>query len=267
MVRRLLLTKFLMLFTLVMWVDTAAADETIGVVLLHGKAGTPSHMATLAGRLTAAGFLVATPEMPWSRDRAYDRALNEAHEEIDGVIADLKAQGASRIVIGGHSMGANMAMGYAATHDGPSAVLALGPGQTVESGKFPEAVGPSVERARALIGEGRGGERTRFAEIHLGKASTIEATADIYVSYFDPFGLANMPVAAGFIGVPLLWTVGTRDANMVERGPAYVVDRLPPNRLHRYAVVTADHMGTPDASVTAVLDWLGTVFPRSSATP
>src|SRR5689334_6781399 len=78
-----------------------AAD--IGVVFLHSKWGTANAPAvkTLVEAMTSAGFLVETPDMPWSRSRAYDKDVEGALAEIDAAVARLKSRGAQRIVVGG----------------------------------------------------------------------------------------------------------------------------------------------------------------------
>ncbi len=42
------------------------AAGPIGIVLLHGKTGTPNQMNKLAAALTAAGYAVDVPELCWS---------------------------------------------------------------------------------------------------------------------------------------------------------------------------------------------------------
>ncbi|MGE5548831.1 MAG: alpha/beta hydrolase [Solirubrobacterales bacterium] len=259
MLRRLFASVILLAGCLLASLSQAA--DKVGVVLMHGKAGDPSHLRSLADDLTAAGYLVATPTMPWSAARRYDGSLDEAHAEIDATVAELKRQGARKIVVAGHSMGANTAIGYAATHPGlVDALIALGPGQTVEGAVFRDRLGASVARARNLIAKGRGDEPAEFDDLHLGKVGTVTATARVYLSYFNPDGLANMPATAPRLALPFLWTVGRADRNMLERGSAYAFDRAQPNPSSRYVEVDADHMGTPDASRTVVLDWLGAVF-------
>lgn len=247
-------------FLMVGSVSASAADK-VGVLLMHGKKGAAEHMQALAADLRNHGYLAVTPNMPWSGSRAYDRPLDEAHREIDALVELLRLEGATRIVVAGHSMGANMALGYAATHEGLDAVMALGPGQTVESPAFAAALGGSVGQAKQRVADGHADAASDFADLHLGKVKTANTTARIYLSYFDPAGLANMPQTAPRIAVPLLWTVGDRDKNMLDRGPAYAFDRAKPSPLNRYAVVHADHMGTPDASRDVVLGWLDAVFP------
>lgn len=255
------------LFALLLLITSfhALAADRAGIVLMHGKKGSPDNLRTLADDLSAHGYLVVTPEMPWSKTRAYDRTLEEAHQEIDAAVELLRLSGATRIAVAGHSMGANMALGYAATHAGIDAVMALGPGQTVESGNFREALGSSVTLANTLVAQGQADEQAEFSDLHLGKVGTARTTARIYKSYFDPAGLANMPATVRRIGVPLLWTVGDRDKNMLDRGPSYAFEAAKADHRNRYAVVGADHMGTPEASRSVVLQWLGAVLPGGNA--
>jgi pimeloyl-ACP methyl ester carboxylesterase len=250
-------------FLLAYAMGTHAADR-VGVVLLHGKRGSPDHLASLANDLAQHGYLVAVPDMPWSKSRAYDRTLEDGYREIDAALDGLRQRGAVRLVVGGHSMGANMAIGYTATHKNVDAVMALGPGQTVESQSFIDKLGSSVSRARSLLAEGKGNEKLDFQDLHLGKLSAVAVSPKVYLSYFDPEGYANMPKMAQRIVVPFLWTVGNQDANMLNRGSAYAFERAKPNTLSRYVTVDADHMGTPEASREEAVRWLGAVFSEAA---
>lgn len=236
-----------------------------GVVLLHGKGSSPGHLARVAGALAGAGYVVASPELPWSGRRGYDRTLEEAHGELDAAVAGLRARGASRIVLLGHSMGANAALGYAVTHSGISALLMLAPGQTVETRAFRDALGGSLERARRLVADGRGDEPTELGDLHLGALRRVRIRPRAYASYFDPSGLANMPETILRLRVPLLWVVGTRDRNLMEKGRAYAFARAKGTAQDRYLEVAADHMGTPDAATDAALEWLSQVAPVGAA--
>jgi len=244
----------------------AHASDKVGIVLMHGKQGSAEHVQSLAADLIAHGYLVVAPDMPWSKARGYDRPLEEAQREIDAALNVLRQQGAIRFVVAGHSMGANMAIGYAATHQGVDAVMALGPGQTVESQSFVDHLGGSVQEAKARVAAAEGDNPARLQDMHLGRVFSIEVSPRIYLSYFDPAGLANMPQTAKRIAIPFLWTVGSRDKNMLDRGPAYAFDLAQPNRLSRYQVVDADHMGTPEASRGVVLQWLSGVFQNTPQT-
>jgi hypothetical protein len=50
---------------------SAAREGKVGIVLLHGKQSpVPGPVGSLAQKLRGAGYLAATPEMPWSRDHS-----------------------------------------------------------------------------------------------------------------------------------------------------------------------------------------------------
>ena len=67
-IRRLTFLLIILLF--VFPLGSYGADGKIGIVLLHGKQDrAPYKIASLANRLKDEGYLVATPEMPWSRSR------------------------------------------------------------------------------------------------------------------------------------------------------------------------------------------------------
>src|SRR4051794_36124353 len=89
-----------------------------GVVLLHGKGGTPTSMIEgLTESLRKEGAVVEVPELPWSHRRMYDATYDQAMAEIDLALQKLKWAGATKIVVAGHSLGANGAIGYAARRD------------------------------------------------------------------------------------------------------------------------------------------------------
>ena len=111
--RRILATS-LMLAVLSGLVAPACA-QTIGIVLMHGKTGSPNTVIDqLATALQSAGYLVDTPEMCWSRRRIYDRPFLDCLTEIDSAIGRLKGRGAGRIVVAGMSQGGDAALAYGA---------------------------------------------------------------------------------------------------------------------------------------------------------
>jgi len=151
------------LFMIAGAVPPAAAQDLkerkIGVVLMHGKWGAPDDrgLYKLSHALGAAGVVLETPTMPWSRHRNYDAGYDDALKEIDQAVAKLKAKGAQRIVVGGHSFGANAALAYGATRDGVAGLLALAPGHVPDLSRFRGLMAPDVARART--GRRRQGDR------------------------------------------------------------------------------------------------------------
>jgi pimeloyl-ACP methyl ester carboxylesterase len=240
----------------------------LGVVLLHGNWTLPlgggnripafdTHISSLASSLRAAGFRVVMPEMPWSRNHVYDRTYEQAMDEIAAAAGKLNAQGAESIVVAGHSMGANAALGYAALRGGIVGVIALAPGHDPAMPRFREAVQSSVDRALAMVKAGKGSEQARFEDVNAGRTGTVVTTAAQYLSFFDPDGNAAIPRNAGRLpaGVPLLW-VAAEDDPLSHLGPAYAFAKAPPNPLSQYVVVPGGHLAAPDSAISVVIAWL-----------
>src|SRR5438094_9808691 len=92
----------------------------------------------------------------------------------------LRKKGPKFIVVAGHSQGANAALGYASSRDSASGIIALAPAHTPELQGFIKRVGQDVSRARALIAAGKGKEKQRFSDVNQGRASEINATAEVF---------------------------------------------------------------------------------------
>jgi dienelactone hydrolase len=226
-----------------------------GVVLLHGKAGSPGGMmGGLADDLRGDGALVETPEMPWSARRIYDATYDAAFKEIDAAVADLRKKGAIRIVVGGHSMGGNAAIAYGARRDGLAGVFALAPGHTPDSGLLRLHAHGAVAKARQLIAAGQGTVRMSFPDMAQGIPFSVTATPVVYLSFFDPDGPASMPRNVAALSMPLLWVVGLGDP-MVVNGRDYAFARTTHPK-SKYVVIPALHLTTPMQSRQTVVDWL-----------
>ena len=231
-----------------------AAGDDLGVVLLHGKGGSPSgHIRELASALQGTGHLVSTPTMPWAQNRIYDASFDEAMREIDREIDSLRQKGAKFVVVAGHSLGANAALGYAASRDSASGIIALAPAHTPELQGFIKRVGQDVSRARALVAAGKGKEKHRFPDVNQGRRLEVAATAEVYLSWFDPDGPAVMPKSAASFKAPtpLLLVVGSGD-----HGKDYIFDKAPPHPRSRFVTVPADHFAVPSAAIKEVATWL-----------
>ena len=234
-----------------------AANADLGVVLLHGKGGLPSgYIQELATALQSKGFLVSTPTMPWAQDRIYDASFDESMIEIDREVESLRSKGAKFIVVAGHSLGANVALGYAASRNGVSGIIALSPAHTPEQQGFSKRVGPDLSRARSLLAAGKGKEKQRFTDVNQGQRLEVTATAEVYLSWFDPDGPAVMPRSAASFKVPtpLLLVVGSGD-----RGKDYLFDKAPPHLKSRFVNVPVDHFAVPSAAIEEVVTWLGSL--------
>jgi pimeloyl-ACP methyl ester carboxylesterase len=233
-------------------------DQDIGIVLMHGKNGTPhGYIATLAGSLRRAGLQVETPEMPWSKNRIYAKSYDDSMLEIDEAVNRLKSKGAIRIVIAGQSLGANAALGYAARREGLSGVIVLAAGHFPSVDNFQKKTGYSWKKAKKMVDAGKGEKRGRFADINQGRRSKRSTTANIFLSWFDPNGPAVFRNNAKSIkeGTALLWVSGTSDHYAMIIGTSKF-DLAPKNARNKYVQIDADHRNTPTKSINIVSEWL-----------
>lgn len=250
---RFLITVIALL--LVLSPDAKSAESDIGIVLMHGKwAGPPAPpIQILAKALRANGFKVITPVMPWGQKRMYDVDYPTALAEIESAVRVLRKEGARRIIIAGHSFGANASIAYASSGRELDGVIAIAPGHAPDLQNF----NASVAKARQMIANGKADETASFDDKNQGRNRTISTTAKIYLSYFDPDGLGIMPKNAAAIPkpVPFLWVVGTHDL-MYRQGENYVFNKVPKHPRNTYLVVDADHSGTPEVAASQIIEWI-----------
>jgi pimeloyl-ACP methyl ester carboxylesterase len=234
----------------------AGSLQGTGVVFLHGKGvWTGAFDGGIPAALEAEGAVVASPEMPWSFGRMYGATYDEAMREIDAAVAGLKAKGASRIIVIGHSLGANAAIGYAARRSVVAAVVAMSPGHLPETDELRSRTADAIVEARRLLAAGDKSPHTWPDRIQ-GIPTFATATPAVYLSMFDPNGPAVIPKnAASLRGIPFLWVVGNLDP-IYSRGREYAFARAPKNPKSRYIEVTATHLTTPRAAHALVVEWV-----------
>jgi esterase/lipase len=253
-IMRQILARLLMLAALLGLVTPALA-QTIGIVLMHGKTGSPSTVIDrLAMALQGAGYMVDTPEMCWSGRRIYDRPFLDCLTEIDSAIGRLKGRGARKIVVAGMSQGGDAALAYGARHADLAGIIALAPAAAPERQVGVTEIAQSVAQARALVAAGRGNETASFIDRNVRGTVSVRTTAAIYLSYLDPQGPANMLDSVRKLRAPLLWVAGSADPS--QTGANAEFNQAPANPLNRFVMVTSAHLGTPDAARDAVLAWL-----------
>jgi pimeloyl-ACP methyl ester carboxylesterase len=245
----------------------APAPRT-GVLLLHGK-NPGSNNDMNSGRIKPAlereGMLVAFPDMPWSRGRYIDGNWDKAMDEMAGHVRNLRAQGASRIVVIGHSLGVPAAMSYAARGGDVQALVLLAPGHVPAryyAMQQNKSVRESVDEARQLVASGKGDSRERFSDINQGRQLNLVTTAKDYLSYFDPESDAEMGKTAPRLPptLPVLTVVGDDDG-FAPIARSYLLDKLPPNAKSRYLEVKANHLSTPAVASEAMIAWINSVLP------
>lgn len=276
MKRRAPTLAFLLAFAACALAAQASDPRTTGVVLLHGwglrshdDGSRPNPLADhwlLAKTLRDAGHPVAEAEMAWGPNRLLDVTREHAMLEVDALAATLRAQGARRIVVAGYSMGAAMALAYAAERE-VAGVVALAPASHPELGPalFPDVIPAQVRKARDAIAAGKADERTTFTGINCCYfVREFATTPRIYLSYFAPDGPATMAASASRLsrGASALLVYGRDDAAfaMFQRinvdYASYLWQRLPPRPHHRRIIVDAHHGDVPSRAAHEVATWI-----------
>ncbi len=240
--------------------SASAQEPVIGAVVMHGKGGSPRSpmIAPFASGLERKGVHVANLDMPWSGARNYDVDTATAEKEVLAALDALRAKGATRVFVIGHSQGGAFAlhMGGRAKLDG---VVAISPGGSVSSRVFREKLGPTLEEARRYVAEGKGAERQRLMDFEGSRGLyPIAAVPAAYVTWFDPEGAMAQDRAMRAISaeVPVLYVVPTRDYPQLVALKDRAFALLPKNPRSRLYEPDADHLGAPVAALDEIVAWM-----------
>ncbi|MDP6572382.1 MAG: alpha/beta hydrolase [Rhodospirillales bacterium] len=241
---------------MIVGINGVAADG-VGVVLMHGKDGSAksgSPTGKLASKLEGE-FEVKATDMPWSRSNGFDKTLEECFAKIDNYVEGLRDDGATKIVVGGHSLGAAVALAYATRRPGLAGVLLMAPGHRPDL--LASENEAALSKAKALIGKGDGNDEVRIFDVNQGRKITRSLEADVAVGFFDPGGLAVMQNAAPKVspGTPVLWIIGEKD-RLHPKGRSLIYDKIPDNPKSAYVVVPGGHRATPTKGAKKIKEWL-----------
>lgn len=235
----------------------ALDPATTGVVVVHGKWGHPGQLDNVTEALREAGFLVERPEMPWSGRRLYDRPFEAALEEIDAAADRLRGQGATAIVVAGHSLGGAGALAYGASGKPVAALVLVAPAHFPEGKVFLEKAGDNVATARDMVAAGRGDETASFLSLNDGdRKRLVQAKARDYLSYYAPDAAAAMSRQAPALGpAPILWLAPKFDPT-TEVFARLVRPKVPVATPLERRDVVAHHMDAPEAGKAEAVAWL-----------
>lgn len=237
----------------------ASAEADVGIVFIHAKWAQAygTNLSILMSEAKSRGYKVTAPTMPWSSARMYDADYPQALAELEAAVQELRGQGAKRVVLAGHSFGANAVLAYAGAGKDIDGILAIAPGHAPDRDTFRRELGHYVEKARQMIAAGEGESKAFFMDLNQGKTISVQTTAAIYFSFFDPEGLGAMPKSASRIPrpVPFLWVIGQSDI-LYPAGEDYAFTKAPKHEASRYLVVTGGHRDTPTIAMSQILEWL-----------
>ena len=240
----------------------AQAGGTLGVVLMHGKQsrpGTPG-LNDISSKLSGIGAKVLVPSMPWE-GHGWERisvTVDQVHAMIDGFVAQLRGQGAQRIVVGGQSLGANVALSYAVARQNIAACVMLAPGHSPGYVYRTYSDVPGLlEKATAMVNSGQGNQPFKGTDDNQNSKLALNTTAAAYASWMNPRGQAAMQAQAPLLpaSIPLLMVMGKQDpafnfneANVYKPGAK--------NPYSKYIVVDAGHRDTDYAASAQVVSWI-----------
>lgn len=221
--------------TLVGHMEMAPGSEIAdGVVLMvHGTLahGQMEIMRSMQSLLAEAGYNALAINLSLGQDARegmYDCDSTHRHKHAEAVDeiaawADwLKGEGAERLVVMGHSRGGNQVARYLAARPDPAvekAVL-LAP-QTWTAGynakdyqkRYGTELGPLLDKAEALVAEGRGDEVMEMDFIYCEDTT---ATAESVVSYYREDPLMDTPTVLGSVSVPTLVIIAGADTTVTD---------------------------------------------------
>jgi dienelactone hydrolase len=239
-----------------------AGAKNVGIVLLHGKWGSPlGNIKGLADALKANGYEVTAPFMPWSTKRAYDVPYQDALNELDQIVKKYRAAGLSRVYMVGTSFGANGSIAYAAYGQHPiDGVIAIAPGHLVDHPvSWPKLYGKKLAMANELIKAGKGDELETFTDSNGGKMRDFSMKASVFVSYFGPQGMGSMSLASKRVKqpIPLVILLGGPHDYAASLGKGHIFNNWPAHPKSVYTTLEgAEHFTAPDFAIDTVLKWL-----------
>lgn len=241
----------------------AQAGGTLGVILMHGKQASPQKsqgLRDIASKLESAGMKTVMPLMPWG-EGSWERISvtpEQVFGMIDGYAAQLRGQGAQRIVVVGQSLGANMALAYAVSRQNVAGIVMAAPGHNpAYSYRSNPAIKEAIDRAASLAQSGQRDQPFSGGDDNQGSNIRLSTTAGVYIGWMSPRGAASMTAQAPLLpaSIPVMLIIGTKDpAHGMAEGMIY--KPAAKNPYSKYLVVEAGHRDTDFAASQRIVDWI-----------
>lgn len=162
-----------------------------GFLLLHGKGSGPDYpacaMTPLYKQMVAEELVVDYVSHSWALGKLYQTPFEQCIPDIHHGIARLVRNGATRIHIVGHSLGANIALFYATRYTNFKSIVCLAPAHSTHIAKFNQWSLWSRNKAQALLDSGND-EIADFVDVAAAEAFIIQGRPSAYLSYLNPAG-------------------------------------------------------------------------------
>lgn len=239
-----------------------AQAGSIGIILMHGKQSNyrVAGLQDVASKAQSAGMKAVVPEMPWAGSgwEKISVTPDQVFGLIDGYAAQLRGQGATRIVVGGSSLGANMALAYAVARQNVAGVVMAAPGHAPGFHyRANNAIKEAIDKAGGMVRAGQGSQPFTGPDDNQGNSMRITTTAAVYFAWMNPRGQASMQAQAPNLPatIPLLLVIGTKDPafRSTEEG---IYKPAAKNPYSKYIVVEAEHKNTDHAASARIVEWI-----------
>ncbi len=238
-----------------------AQPVSCALVLMHGKWGMPQspYLKPVVQKIQP-HCQVKLLEMPWSRQRMYDRPYDHALAQIQQTVTELRQSGVQWVAVGGQSFGANASLAYWAEGGDADALVPMAPGHVPEVfANIADARG-GIDAVRQRFEAGQGEDLVTMTDINQGQRRAVTGKASALWSYFNPQGLGNMALSAQKAQstrqpLPVFWAIGTQDP-LYTSGSREIYQKLPIHPDSLYLVVNANHANTPEAAADDLWRWL-----------
>lgn len=228
-----------------------------GIIFLHGKKGNPkaNHNVKFIDKITAKGYTLIAPIMPWSEKRGYEGTRKQGYEIIDEAIKTLHTE---KIVIIGHSMGAIAALQYAAQNNKKViGIVAIAPAHDPNiAQKLRSITQNSANTACAQVDIGNSKDKNNFAEMNMGKEYSIYASNEYYCSYYNTKYYPNTFDVINTVNIPVFILSGDQDRLTKVYSHKKLFDALPKHNLNTYKKLSGKHKSVLFKYIDEVDDWM-----------
>jgi pimeloyl-ACP methyl ester carboxylesterase len=192
-----------------------------GYLLLHGKGSGPTldicSMNPVAKRLEEDKKLYLHQTYSWGLGKVFQEQFENCLDDVANGIKELESQGATKIHLVGHSLGANVAFFYATQFSNFESIVALAAAHNTHLAKFNQWSSWSRNKAHALVNQGLD-LPADFIDMSMMEVYIISAIPSAYLSYLDPNGKTVMTKNVRRFKTPanLFIASGTKDMTQVE---------------------------------------------------
>ncbi len=251
------------LLSLVLTSVYAAPVSEVGIIVLHGKGGSPNFyiLEKFTSKMSEKGYAVIVPRFQWGGAKGkadYSGSLDDAFKVLDQEISKLKQLGRKKIILAGHSMGTPVAIAYLRNHPGVDGVIGIAPGHFVGSTFHDKFVYFDVKKARQAVESGAGGDPLRVEDYNSGgRRFQMDVKANDYLSFFDPDGPMNFESSIQKMGsTPFLWIAPDADPVTKSGMASDYFSKAPKTPKSKFIEIEAEHINAPVKGIKEIHQWI-----------